>query len=55
MVAVSKKTGVALGIHTFSPEQLQAYQQRGFHFLSYKTEYIMLIDQAKEGLTAARG
>ena len=55
MIAVSKESGVALGIHAFSVEELQAWQQRGFHFLSYKTEYKMLIDQVQEGLAAARG
>ena len=55
MIAVSKATGVALGIHAFSVEELQAWQRRGFHFLSYKTEYKMLIEQAQEGLAAARG
>lgn len=55
MIAVSKETGVALGIHTYSVEELQAWQQRGFHFLSYKTEYKMLIDQVEEGLAAPRG
>ena len=55
MIAGSKESGVALGIHAFSVEELQAWQQRGFHFLSYKTEYKMLIDQVQEGLAAARG
>ena len=52
ILQVSRSGAVAAGIHAYSPETLGAFRRRGFGFISYKTDYMMLVDQAREGLQA---
>jgi len=54
MLEVGRKTGVAAGIHAYGPQELQAFRNRGFRFLSYKTDYMMLLHEAQAGLAAFR-
>jgi len=55
MVSIGKKTGVAMGIHAFNPDQLRQRQSQGFTMISYSTDYVMLAEAARTGLAAFRG
>jgi len=50
-LAVSRKSGVAIGIGAGSPEQLRQRREQGFTFLTYGTDYSLLLSTARAGLT----
>jgi 4-hydroxy-2-oxoheptanedioate aldolase len=52
MLAISQKTNVAIGIHAMNPEQMQKRQQQGFRMISYSTDYMLLADAVRAGLSA---
>ncbi|MBM3800795.1 MAG: 2,4-dihydroxyhept-2-ene-1,7-dioic acid aldolase [Acidimicrobiia bacterium] len=52
MLAASQKTNVAIGIHAMTPEQMEKRQQQGFRMISYSTDYMLLADAVRAGLSA---
>jgi 4-hydroxy-2-oxoheptanedioate aldolase len=52
MLAVGRKSNVAIGIHAMTPELMQKRQAQGFRMISYSTDYMMLADAVRAGLSA---
>ncbi len=52
MLTVGRKAKVAIGIHAMTPDQLVKRQAQGFQMISYSTDYMMLADAARVGLSA---
>jgi len=52
MLAIGQKSNVAIGIHAMTPEQMQKRQAQGFRMISYSTDYMLLADAVRAGLSA---
>ena len=52
MLAIGRKTNVAIGIHAVTPEQLEKRQSQGFRMISYSTDYLLMTEAARAGLAA---
>jgi 2-keto-3-deoxy-L-rhamnonate aldolase RhmA len=52
MLTIGRHSSVAMGIHAMNPDQLLARQAQGFRMISYSTDYMMLADAARAGLSA---
>jgi 4-hydroxy-2-oxoheptanedioate aldolase len=55
MLAIGRKANVAIGIHAMTPEQLGKRQAQGFRMISYSTDYMLMAEAARAGLSAFRG
>ena len=49
---IGRRTGVAVGFGSGTPEQVRARQAQGLTFINYSTDYAMLGTVAREGLDA---
>ena len=54
MLEVSEKTGVAIGNHAFSPEQLIEQRKRGFKFISYAQDNAMIFQAVNAAMAALK-
>jgi len=52
MLAIGRKTNVAIGIHAVTPEQLEKRQSQGFRMISYSTDNLLMTEAARAGLAA---
>jgi len=52
MLTVGRKSNVAIGIHAMTPEQLGKRQAQGFRMISYSTDYMLMAEAARAGLSA---
>jgi 2-dehydro-3-deoxyglucarate aldolase len=52
MLAIGRKANVAIGIHAMTPEQLGKRQAQGFQMISYSTDYMLMAEAARTGLSA---
>ena len=51
-LAVGRQNGVAMGYGCGSPEELKMRVDQGFTFLCYATDYNLIVDTARDKLTA---
>ena len=54
MFEVGQKHGIACGMHALSPDQMRQNLRRGFTFLYYGADYMMLTEFARAGIDAFR-
>ena len=54
MLTVGRNANVAIGIHAMSAEQLGKRQAQGFRMISYSTDYMLMAEAARAGLSAFR-
>jgi 2-keto-3-deoxy-L-rhamnonate aldolase RhmA len=52
MLTVGRKADVAIGIHAITPEQLGKRQAQRFRMISYSTDYMLMAEAARAGLSA---
>ena len=52
MLTVGRNANVAIGIHAMSAEQLGKRQAQGFRMISYSTDYMLMAEAARAGLSA---
>jgi 2-keto-3-deoxy-L-rhamnonate aldolase RhmA len=52
---IGRSHGVAIGAGARTPEELVSLRARGFRFLTYATDYFLLLDSAQRGLEALGG
>ena len=54
MLTAGRNANVAIGIHAMNPEQLAKRKAQGFRMISYSTDYGLLAEAARVGLSAFR-
>jgi len=52
ILAAGKKAGTPVGIHAFSPEEVQRRVDEGWQFMACKSELAMMVQQADEDVRA---
>jgi 2-keto-3-deoxy-L-rhamnonate aldolase RhmA len=54
LLTVARKTGIAAGIGSSTPDQLRRRRDQGFTLLGYAPDYVMLANAAREGVASLR-